>query len=134
MRELFFDLDGTLIDSAVGITRCAAYALERMGEAVPDESVLRSWIGPALRDSFRPLLRDPERIEQAVGFYRERFEAIGWSEHTIYPGLAEVIAELDSEGRRLSVVTAKNEPYARRIVTHLPFGAVFDEVVGATWY
>jgi len=74
------------------------------------------------------------RTDRASGrFYRERFEAIGWSEHTPYPGLAEVIAELDSDGRRLSVVTAKNEPYARRIVEHLPFGGVFDEVVGATW-
>ena len=32
---LFFDLDGTLIDSAVGITRCVAYALERMQQPVP---------------------------------------------------------------------------------------------------
>ena len=28
LRTLFFDLDGTLIDSAVGITRCVAHALK----------------------------------------------------------------------------------------------------------
>lgn len=32
---LFFDMDGTLIDSAVGITRCVAHALSQMNVAVP---------------------------------------------------------------------------------------------------
>ena len=49
MATLFFDLDGTLIDSAVGITRCVAHALECMGEAVPPPHELRRWIGPTLR-------------------------------------------------------------------------------------
>ena len=30
------------------------------------------------------------------------------------------------------MVTAKNEPHARRILAHLPFGHRFEEIVGAT--
>jgi len=30
------------------------------------------------------------------------------------------------------VVTAKNEPHAQRIIEHLPFGACFEDVIGAT--
>ena len=75
---LFFDLDGTLIDSEIGITRCVAHALEALGEPVPDAAALRRWIGPPLRASFMPLLRDSQRVEQAVAHYRERFEDIGW--------------------------------------------------------
>ena len=129
---LFFDLDGTLIDSAVGITRCVAYALERVDHPVPDESTLRSWIGPALRTSFLPLLGDALRVEDAVEAYLERFESVGWTEHALYPGIAEVVGALHARGHRLAVVTAKNEPHARRIVEHLPFGHLFDDVIGAT--
>lgn len=132
MKTLFFDLDGTLIDSAVGITRCVAHALERMGEPVPPAPELRRWIGPALRDSFAPLLRDAARTEQAVLHYRERFETHGWAEHEVYEGIGEVVAALAAAGHRLAVVTAKNEPHARKIIDHLPFGGHFEDVIGAT--
>jgi len=132
LRTLFFDLDGTLIDSAVGITRCVAHALERMGHPPLPEAELRGWIGPALRTSFGRLFSDPDDIERAVALYRERFEVEGWREHAVYPGIGETVEALHAAGHRLAVVTAKNEPHARRIVAHLPFGARFEDIVGAT--
>jgi phosphoglycolate phosphatase len=130
---LFFDLDGTLIDSAAGITRSVAHALSRMGLPVPPEQVLRGWIGPSLRHGFAPLLDgDSVRVEQAVAHYHERFDAIGWSEHEVYAGIADTVDALHARGHRLAVVTAKNEAQARRIVEHLPFGHRFEHVVGAT--
>jgi Predicted phosphatases len=109
---LFFDLDGTLIDSAVGITRCVAHALECMQHPVPPQEELRRWIGPALRTSFAPLFHDAQRVEQAVLHYRERFESHGWREHEIYPDIGDVVQELHAAGHLLAVVTAKNEPHA----------------------
>jgi len=132
MATLFFDMDGTLIDSAVGITRCVAHALTQMGLEVPPESELRRWIGPSLRTSFAPLLRDDGRVEQAVLHYRDRFETHGWAEHEVYDGIADTIEMLHAAGHRLAVVTAKNEPHARKIAAHLPFGHRFVDVIGAT--
>ena len=129
---LFFDLDGTLIDSAIGITRCVSHAVERLGEPVPDAQSLRRWIGPPLRDSFGPVLRDPARIEQAVEFYRERFEDIGYAEHRLYDGIADTIRTLDERGHRIAIVTAKNEPHARKIVDGFDFADRIDTIVGAT--
>lgn len=132
VSTLLFDLDGTLIDSARGITRCAVHAFRALGEPVPDEATLRSWIGPPLRDSFAPRLVEPARIERAVELYRERYDVVGWTEHEIYDGIADAVEALHAAGHRLAVVTAKNEPHARRIVEHLPFGHRFVDVVGAT--
>jgi len=132
MATLFFDMDGTLIDSAVGITRCVAHALTQMGLEVPPESELRRWIGPSLRTSFAPLLRDDGKVEQAVLHYRDRFETHGWAEHEVYDGIADTIEMLHAAGHRLAVVTAKNEPHARKIAAHLPFGHRFVDVIGAT--
>lgn len=129
---LFFDMDGTLIDSAVGITRCVAHALTSMAVAVPPQSELRRWIGPSLRTSFGPLLEDPVAVERAVEHYLERFETHGWAEHDLYAGIGEAVESLHAAGHRLAVVTAKNEPHARKIVDHLPFGHLFEDVIGAT--
>jgi len=129
---LFFDLDGTLIDSAVGITRCVAYALDQLRHPVPPEAELRRWIGPPLRTSFMPLLQDPVRVERAVEHYRARFESHGWAEHDVYAGIGEAIEALHARGHRLAIVTAKNEPHARKIIAHLPFGHRFDDVIGAS--
>jgi phosphoglycolate phosphatase len=129
---LLFDLDGTLIDSAVGIGRCVVHAMQRLGEPVPDEAALRRWIGPPLRASFGPLLGDAQRTERAVALYRERFDEVGWSEHSIYPGIEDAVRALHAAGHRLAVVTAKNQPHAERIVAHLPFGGLFETVSGAS--
>jgi len=132
MRTLFFDLDGTLIDSAVGITRCIAYSLERMGHPGLPADDYRGWIGPALRVSYGALFDDPADVERAVALYRERFEDVGWTEHTVYAGIGDAIETLHAAGCRLAVVTAKNEPHARRILDTLSFVHRFDDVIGAT--
>jgi phosphoglycolate phosphatase len=132
MKTLFFDLDGTLIDSAVGITRCVAYSLERMGHPGLPQQTLRGWIGPALRVSYGQLFNSPADVERAVELYRERFEIEGWREHTIYDGIGDAVEAVHAAGHRLAVVTAKNEPHARKIVTTLPFGHRFEDIIGAT--
>jgi phosphoglycolate phosphatase len=132
VATLFFDMDGTLIDSEIGITRCVAHALTQMGLEVPPHGELRRWIGPSLRTSFAPLLRDDEKVEQAVLHYRDRFEMHGWAEHEVYTGIAETVEALHAAGHRLAVVTAKNEPHARKIAAHLPFGHRFVDIIGAT--
>jgi phosphoglycolate phosphatase len=67
-----------------------------------------------------------------VAHYRERFETHGWAEHEVYAGIGEAVLALSAAGHRLAVVTAKNEPHARKIIAHLPFGHVFEDIIGAT--
>ncbi|WP_408950845.1 HAD hydrolase-like protein [Lysobacter sp. Hz 25] len=129
---LFFDLDGTLIDSAEGITRSVSYAFEQLGYPVPSQAELRGWIGPALRTSFLPLLGDEARVEQAVALYLERYSREGWTELSVYDGVAEMLDAVHGAGHRLAVVTAKNEDNARKILAGLPFGDRFDDVIGSS--
>ena len=45
---ILFDLDGTLTDSGLGITKAVQYALGQMGYEVPPRESLFSFIGPPL--------------------------------------------------------------------------------------
>ena len=50
---LLFDLDGTLTDPMVGITKSVQYALRHYGIIEEDLTRLIPFIGPPLRDSFQ---------------------------------------------------------------------------------
>ena len=127
------DLDGTLTDPFIGISRCIAHALENLGHRVPADNELRSWIGPPLQLSFRAYLesRGGGDAERAVFLYRERFAATGLYENAVYPGLPEALADLKTRGFRLLLATAKPAVYARRIVDHFGLGALLDGVYGS---
>ena len=131
--NLVFDLDGTLTDPELGISRCIVYTLERMGFPAPERTQLRRYIGPPLRQVFGELLAisDPALIERAVAIYRERFGEVGLYENELYTGTAEGIEHLAGSGNRLFVATAKAEVYARRIIEHFRLGHHFVAVYGA---
>ena len=44
-----FDLDGTITDSGPGIVNSIRYALEKYRLPVPDEEILRAFVGPPLK-------------------------------------------------------------------------------------
>ena len=50
---IFFDLDGTLTDPAVGITGGVQYALEKFGIYEADREKLYPFIGPPLTESLK---------------------------------------------------------------------------------
>jgi len=126
---VLFDLDGTLIDSQLGIFAGVRHALSSVGGVAPDDAVLRSWIGPPLRVTFGSVLGDDnDRIEAAIEAYSQRFRDVGWSEHTVYEGVADMIAALVDGGHRLAVVTSKTRHHAEPIIAHLPFGKAFERL------
>lgn len=133
-RLALFDLDGTLIDSEIGIVASIEYALAKLDAPIPPRAELRKWIGPPLRATFPLVLGDDaDRVERAVELYRERFSDIGWREHVVYAGIAEAVEALAEQDTTLAVVTSKPDLYAGKIVASLPFGARFERVyaVGA---
>jgi phosphoglycolate phosphatase len=131
--HLFFDLDGTLTDSGLGICRSFVHALKRVGVEVTELPLLVC-VGPPLPVAFRTLLpsADAQVIEQAIAVYRERFETTGMFENVLYPGVRQALAELQQEGHRMRIVTAKPRPYAIRILEHFEIDRFFDAVHGPT--
>ena len=131
--SLFFDLDGTLTDPRVGITRCIRYALEGIQVPTPTDEELTRWIGPPLFDSFRDHLGPDGRplVERAVSLYRERFGTVGMFENSVYPGVSEGLRLLVESGRRLFVVTSKPTHFARPILQHFDLARFFVNVYGS---
>lgn len=129
---VLFDLDGTLTDPKVGITRSIQHALRKRGLPVPDEDALAPCIGPPLEQTFRERFGlAPGDARRAVADYREYFEPRGMFENAVYPGIPELLAELRTGGARLVVATSKPTVYAERILAHFALAERFEHVVGS---
>jgi phosphoglycolate phosphatase len=131
MDAIFLDLDGTLTDPKVGITRSIQHALAALDQPVPAEEDLLWCIGPPLITSFRTMLGDGARAARAVTLYRERFSDIGLYENKLYDGIHELLTALKAAGPRLFVATSKAHVFASRIIEHFGLAGYFEHVYGA---
>lgn len=129
---ILFDLDGTLTDPYEGIARSLIYALERLGAPIPAAEAIRGWIGPPLHETFTRYLGDRALADRAIALYRERYEPIGAFENYVYPGIPELLGELQAAGYPLAVATSKLESAAVNILTHFGLAPAFRVVVGAS--
>lgn len=133
MTNILFDLDGTLTDPKIGITRCIRHALTELGHEPPDRDALEWCIGPPLRHSFGTLLdsTDNDLLEQAVRLYRQRFAEVGLFENHVYDGIPEALAELRRQGYRLFLATSKPRIFAEQILDHFALTGFFDTAHGS---
>ena len=75
---IFFDLDGTLTDPMLGITRSVQHALKAYDIIEEDLTRLIPFIGPPLKDSFMKFYDfSEEQAKEAIYKYREYFAAGG---------------------------------------------------------
>jgi phosphoglycolate phosphatase len=131
MTIALFDLDGTLTDPVIGITRSVQYALEKLGRPVPEADALRWMIGPPLLASFAKILGDERAALDALRFYRERFSDVGLFENEVYAGIPALLTRLTAGGVRLFVATSKPHVFARRILAHFDLLRFFAAVHGS---
>ena len=130
-HTIFFDLDGTLTDSAPGIIHSVQYALKKYGIEA-EENDLRSFIGPPLVHSFQERFGfDHDKALEAVAYYREYFTAGGMFENSVYPGVEEMLQKLKKDGLMLAVATSKPELFSKQILEHFALTRYFDFIGGA---
>lgn len=134
IKAVLFDMDGTLIDSSPGITRCAQHALAHYEINEPDLDSLRKFIGPPLWESFVKYYGFSEdQAKEAVEVYRERYNVTGIFECELFPGTRECLLALKEKGYLLAVTSSKPELSCQRILEHFQIRDLFDEVSGATF-
>lgn len=130
--HIIFDLDGTLTDPMIGITKSVQYALRRYGIEEPDLRKLTPFIGPPLTDSFQKYYSfSPAQAREAVLVYREYFTERGIFENEEISGIREMLNGLRASGKQLFVATSKPELFARRIIRHFQMEDYFLFVGGA---
>lgn len=130
---ILFDLDGTIVDSAPGITATLAFTFEQLGLPVPSPAELVHYIGPPILDSFRDLAGfSPEQSHEALDIYRAEYLRAGVFNATVYPGIPDVLRAIHDSDVPLSLATSKPEFPAKLILEHFELLSYFDVITGAS--
>jgi len=130
-KVILFDLDGTLSDPKVGITKSVQYALHEMGIDEPDIDKLECFIGPPLQVSFAEHFNfDEAHTRKAIELYRERFKAKGMFENELYSTIPLLLQSLKEQGYTLVVATSKPTVFAEQILKHFEIDQYFERIVG----
>ena len=129
---ILFDFDGTVFDTAEGITKCVQYALGKMGiKAELDE--LMCFAGPPLAEMFALKYgMSAQDANKATELYRERYLPVGWAECRPFEGMHEMLQKLKAAGKTLAVATSKPEHLAVKILGEYGMTEDFDLICGAT--
>ena len=130
-RYIFFDLDGTLTDSGLGIINCAKATLAHYGLPIPTPEEMRTMVGPPLRQSFVRFGLAPELVDEAVAYYRSIYNDTGKYENFPYPGIVEMLEKLHKDGHRLFVATSKPEMMSVDILKHFHMDHFFEDICGS---
>ena len=131
-KYILFDLDGTLTDPTEGILNSIRHALTKYEMAIPDDSVLRTFVGPPLKQSFMEQFHvDEATAEQLIVAYREYFSTKGLYENLVFAGIPELLAQLQTT-HTLLLATSKPETFARQILEHFDLAKYFTFIGGAT--
>ena len=129
---IFFDLDGTLTDSAPGIMNAVRFALEGLGMPVPPEKELMRFIGPPLTTELQAAFGiGGEEAAALVRRFQVYFKKDGMFENRVYDGVPDMLERLLASGRQAAVTTSKPEPFARTILEHFGLSHYFTAIVGS---
>ncbi|MEY2847798.1 MAG: hypothetical protein RI885_463 [Actinomycetota bacterium] len=130
---VLFDLDGTITDSAPGITASLAWMFEHLDLPVPSPAALLEYVGPPILDSFRDLAGFSEsEAVRALDTYRQHYTVTGLFDSTVYNGVPEVLAAIHASPLPMSLATSKPESLATSILDHFDLAKYFEFLTGAS--
>ena len=130
---VLFDLDGTIADSAKGITESFAATLSELGLSVPPPEELRTWVGPPPAESFRTRLGFGDAAaEHARQLYRQHYQRIGNADIRPFDAVPPVLEALARAGIPMAVATSKPEHTAIEVLERLSLARFFVTVSGAS--
>ena len=114
-RLVVFDCDGTLVDSQANICRAMDECFTRAELPPPDPARTRRVVGLSLVEAMEAMLPDgsPELHRTLAEDYKTAFQRLrgrgGLADEPLFPGVAELLSDLDAAGWLLGVATGKSD-------------------------
>jgi 2-phosphoglycolate phosphatase len=124
IKNIIFDLDGTLIDSSEGIVAAIEYSLEQMNVPPQDKEMLKSYIGYPLSKMY-PEITDASPKELYRHFQVKAAETVVASTVAL-PGADRTLRSLHEQGYRMAIATTKVARHCIGIIEKLGWANYFD--------
>ena len=129
---VLFDLDGTLLDTGVGLEHAIVETVAMNGLEPLDAETLRSFIGPPIGTSLKNHygLTD-EDAARVTAYFRKCYPEKHLTEAVEYEGIHALLRALRENGVKLGVATNKPHSYTLPLMAHFGFDKEFDVIQGS---
>ena len=132
VKHIFFDLDGTLLDSKQGIIGSLNYMFEKIGDGKKPEQELMKFVGPPLSDSLSKYYGyTEEKNIRARKIFEEDFLVNGIFNATPFEGVIALLQELRQMDVKVFVATMKPDREANICLNGQHMLEMFDGIAGA---
>lgn len=129
LRNIIFDLDGTLVDSSPGILASLAHVLEKHG-IEPRVSLTRNLIGPPLAATMARItgIERSDCLQDLIAGFIAHYDSLGYLVTPAYSGVAHSLTQLAQLGWPLYIATNKRIAPTRKILAYLGWDKMFAGV------
>ncbi|MEW5925102.1 MAG: HAD family hydrolase [Candidatus Zixiibacteriota bacterium] len=129
IKNLIFDLDGTLIDSSAGVIEATNYGLRSIGEPERTGPEIRRFIGYPLEDMFRAF--STGSYTEFWKYFQERAKETVVAAAVPINGADEVVRELSKRGYKMAIGTTKIRIHIEKILRKHDWQDIFHIYAGA---
>lgn len=136
ISAVLFDLDGTLVDSLDDLADAVNYMRSQFGMTALNTTEVRRMIGKGSRHLVQQALgSDSDNdIRRGLQFFEGFNSAHIADKSRLYPGILEVLTQLDEQDIPLAIVSNKNESLSRLILESLGIDGYFRSISGGDTY
>lgn len=130
INHIFFDVDGTLVDSRKDIVKSINYALRKLGvKEKPFESIV-SYIGTGVKDlALKSLGPGKESLaDEAVRIFSEYYVAHSADEASLYPHIEETLQYF--KNKKKYILTNRYSRFADATLKGLGIRHYFEDIIG----
>lgn len=121
-KLVIFDLDGTLMDTSSGILMAVTDTIKEYGLPELGEEQIKSFIGPPIQWSFEALYGiSKEQAQSMADTFRVLYSTKYLLNAVPYPGIYNLLNELNTQGLKIAIATYKREDYALRLLKYYHF-------------
>lgn len=112
---VFFDVDGTLIDSYPGIRASFVHAMTSLGYPLPPEEEIRTIPGPPMVQSLARFGVPQSQVGEGLAHYMQATEGGNWKKCEPYAGMPELLPRL-AKDFTLATATSKTDRFAEKVL------------------
>ena len=127
---IFFDVDGTLVDSRKDITNAVNHALGTLGFRKLSVEAVVSYVGTGVKDLIRKCFGtdDEAIVEKGDKLYWKYFMEHAVDESVLYPHAREILEYL--KDKRKFILTNRYKDFAEATLKGLGIIGYFEEIIG----